>query len=126
MHVMFRAILSFTPASAAFGERRVLNKIKKKSEAAVSKEEKKPRGSRRPAPFKDIFDSQVVPVPKSSPCICSCAVFRAVMRETLGLDLGVLRTLEKLIRMWRAEHVDDKNIIFRQKKEPGRVRIPIF
>ena len=46
--------------------------------------------------------------------------------KTPGLDLGVLRTLERLIRTWRAEHVDDKNIIFRQKKEPGRVRIPVF
>ena len=32
MHVMFRAILSFTPASAAFGEKNVLNMIKKASE----------------------------------------------------------------------------------------------
>ena len=100
-------------------------RIAKEPEAA-SKKEKKPRGSRRPDPLKDIFPSQVVPILKNCPDIRSVTVFREVMRENPELDPGVRRTLERRIRIWRAEHGPDKEVIFRQKKEPGRMGISDF
>ena len=36
------------------------------------------------------------------------------------------RTLERRIRLWRAEHGDDQDVIFRQKHEPGRQGLSDF
>ena len=86
----------------------------------------KPRGSRRPDPLDGIFDSRVVPILKNCPDIRSVAVFREIMRENPELDPGVRRTLERRIRAWRVEHGAAKDVIFRQKKEPGRMGISDF
>ena len=84
----------------------------------LSVQEKKPRGRRRPDPLAGIFEEEVVPILEASPDIRP--VFEELMRRHPDLDPGVRRTLERRIRMWRAEHGPEKDVIFRQKHEPGR------
>ena len=48
------------------------------------------------------------------------------MRRHPELDPGVRRTLERRIRVWRAEHGPDQDVIFRQKHEPGRQGLSDF
>ena len=88
--------------------------------------ETKPRGRRRPDPLADVFDTVVVPILESSPGIRPIGVFQELMRRHPELDPGVRRTLERRIRLWRAEHGDDQDVIFRQKHEPGRQGLSDF
>jgi len=88
--------------------------------------EKKPRGRRRPDPLADIFDTDVVPILEASPAIRPVGVFEELMRRHPELDPGVRRTLERRIRLWRAEHGPEQDVIFRQKHEPGRQGLSDF
>ena len=78
-----------------------------------------PRGRRRPDPLADIFETEVVPILENSPGIRPIGVFEALMQRHPDLDPGVRRTLERRIRAWRAEHGPEREVIFRQKHEPG-------
>ena len=89
-------------------------------------QEKKPRGRRRPDPLADIFESEVVPILETSPLIRPVGVFEELMLRHPDLDPGVRRTLERRIRVWRAEHGPEKDVIFRQKHEPGRQGLSDF
>ena len=89
-------------------------------------QEKKPRGRRRPDPLADIFDTEVVPILEASPGIRPVGVFEELMRRHPELDPGVRRTLERRIRVWRAEHGPEQDVIFRQKHEPGRQGLSDF
>ena len=66
--------------------------------------ESKPRSRRRPDPLADIFESDVVPILENSPGIRPVGVFEELMRRHPELGPGVRRTLERRIRVWRAEH----------------------
>ena len=88
--------------------------------------EKKPRGRRRPDPLAGVFDTEVVPILEANPDIRPVGVFEELMRRHPELDPGVRRTLERRIRVWRAEHGPDKDVIFRQKHEPGRQGLSDF
>ena len=96
------------------------------AEPAPPLQEKKPRGRRRPDPLADIFDTEVVPILEVSPGIRPVGVFEELMRRHPELDPGVRRTLERRIRVWRAEHGPEKDVIFRQKHEPGRQGLSDF
>ena len=78
-----------------------------------------PRGRRRPDPLADIFETEVVPILENSPGIRPVGVFEALMQRHPDLDPGVRRTLERRIRAWRAEYGPEREVIFRQKHEPG-------
>ena len=80
----------------------------------------KPRGRRRPDPLADIFDTEVVPILENSPGIRPVGVLVELMRRHPDLGPGVRRTLERRIRVWRAEHGPEKEVIFRQTHEPGQ------
>ena len=112
MLIKQNASVEVAAAKSGFG--RTTGFAIKKELKTGSRKENKPRGSRRPNPL------------KNCPDIRSCAVFREIMRGNPRLDPGVRRTLERRIKAWRAEHGADKDVIFRQKKEPGRVGISDF
>ncbi len=82
--------------------------------------ESKARGRRRPDPLAAIFESDVVPILEKSPGIRPVGVFEELMRRHPELGEGVRRTLERRIRVWRAEHGPEQDVIFRQKHEPGQ------
>ena len=88
--------------------------------------ENKPRGRRRPDPLADIFESDVVPILENSPGIRPVGVFEELMRRHPELGEGVRRTLERRIRVWRAEHGPEQDVIFRQKHEPARQGLSDF
>ena len=88
--------------------------------------ESKPRGRRWPDPLADIFESDVVPILENSPGIRPVGVFEELLRRHPELGPGVRRTLERRIRVWRAEHGAEQDVIFRQKHEPGRQGLSDF
>ena len=88
--------------------------------------ESKPRSRRRPDPLADIFESDVVPILENSPGVRPVGVFEELMRRHPEVGPGVRRTLERRIRVWRAEHGPEQEVIFRQKHEPGRQGLSDF
>ena len=89
-------------------------------------EKRAPRERRRPDPLAAVFDSEVIPMLESCPGLRPVAVFEELMRRHSELGFGVRRTLERRIRQWRALHGPEREVIFRQTHEPGRMGLSDF
>ena len=89
-------------------------------------QKKAPRGRRRPDPLSDIFDTEVLPLLKSSPGLRPVAIFEELLRRYPDLSAGIRRTLERRIRTWRAEHGPEHEVIFRQIHVPGKMGLSDF
>ena len=89
-------------------------------------QKKAPRGRRRADPLADIFEAEVVPLLKEAPGLRPVAVFEEMMRRHPHLSASVRRTLERRIRHWRAVHGAERDVIFRQVHEPGRLGLSDF
>jgi len=85
-----------------------------------------PRGRRRPDPLATIWDSEVVPLLRTSPGLRPIAVFEEMRRRHPELGAGTRRTLERRIRSWRALYGPEQDVIFRQVHEPGRLGLSDF
>ena len=85
-----------------------------------------PRGRRRPDPLAQIFDAEVVPMLEAAPGLRPVGVFEELQRRHPDLAPGVRRTLERRIRAWRALHGPEREVIFRQVHEPGRMGLSDF
>jgi transposase InsO family protein len=87
---------------------------------------KEPRERRRPDPLSTIFDLEVAPMLAASPGLRPIAIFEEMVRRHPELGHGVRRTLERRIRAWRALHGAEREVIFRQTHEPGRMGLSDF
>ena len=83
-------------------------------------QKRKPRGRRRPDPLAGIFEEEIVPLLEANPGLRAVALYEEMMRRHPELSAGVRRTLERRVRGWKAKHGPEREIIFRQKHEPGR------
>ena len=81
---------------------------------------RKPRARRRPDPLAGIFEEEIVPLLEASPGLRAVALYEEMMRRHPELHPGVRRTLERRVRAWKAKHGPDREIVFRQRHEPGR------
>jgi transposase InsO family protein len=89
--------------------------------------QKKPaRGRRRPDPLESVFEAEVVPMLVAAPQLRPVAIFEELQRRHPDLHANVRRTLERRIRAWRALHGAEREIIFRQVHEPGRMGLSDF
>jgi len=89
--------------------------------------QKKPaRGRRRPDPLELVFEAEVVPMLGAAPQLRPVAIFEELQRRHPALHANVRRTLERRIRAWRALHGAEREIIFRQVHEPGRMGLSDF
>ena len=89
-------------------------------------EKKTPRGRRRQDPLAAVWDSEVVPLLKSTPSLRPVAIFDEIRRRYPEIGAGIRRTLERRIRTWRALHGAEREIIFRQEHPPGRLGLSDF
>ena len=85
-----------------------------------------PRGRRRPDPLAEVWDGEIVPILKSAPGIRAIAVLEEIRRRHPEITLGIRRTLERRIRTWRALVGPERDVIFRQEHEPGRLGLSDF
>ncbi len=86
----------------------------------------KTRDRRRPDPLADIFDAEIVPLLEAAPGLRAVAIFEEMQRRHPDLPEGVRRTMERRIRAWRALHGAEREVIFRQTHEPGRMGLSDF
>ena len=84
------------------------------------------RERRRPDPLADVFEAEVVPMLMAAPGLRSVAIFEEMMRRHPELGAGIRRTLERRIRIWRAVHGAEREVIFRQTHAPGRLGLSDF
>ena len=97
-----------------------------KRDPTLPSQKKAPRGRRRPDPLADIFDSEVVPMLENNAGVRPVGVLQELMRRHPELDPGIRRTLERRIRDWRARYGPERDVIFRQTHEPGRIGLSDF
>lgn len=84
------------------------------------------RERRRPDPLAAVWESEIVPLLRGAPGLRPIAVFEEMLRRHPELGAGVRRTLERRVRAWRAQHGPEREVIFRQVHEPGRLGLSDF
>src|ERR1700716_2159827 len=89
-------------------------------------QKKAPRGRRRPDPLAALWDSEIVPILQAAPGIRAIAVFEEVRRRHPEISVNIRRTLERRMRAWRALAGPERDVIFRQEHEPGRLGLSDF
>ena len=88
--------------------------------------EKAPRERRRPDPLLDIWESEIVPMLVAAPGLRSVAIIEEMNRRYPKVYLGTRRTMERRIRTWRGLYGPEREVIFRQIHEPGRMGLSDF
>src|SRR5712692_9445329 len=89
-------------------------------------QKKVPRRRRRQDPLIAVWDSEVVPLLKSTPGLRAIAIFDEIRRRHSEIGAGIRRTLERRIRAWRALNGAEQDVIFRQEHPPGRLGLSDF
>jgi hypothetical protein len=89
-------------------------------------QKKVPRGRRRADPLAAVWDSEIVPLLKSTRGLRPVAIFDELRRRHPELGAGIRRTLERRIRTWQALNGTEQDVIFRQEHPPGRLGLSDF
>ena len=81
----------------------------------------------RADPFEDVWESEVVPLLKSAPTLMAVTLLRKLQDDHPGrFPDGMLRTLQRHVRQWRALKGPDKEVFFPQDHSPGQQGLSDF
>ena len=91
--------------------------------AVLLPSQRPPRSWRtRADPLEDVWQSQIVPMLESAPGLMAVTVLEELQRRyPQRFDGAVLRTLQRRVRQWRAQHGGEREIFFAQVHPPGRL-----
>jgi hypothetical protein len=89
-------------------------------------QKKTARGRRRPDPLAEVWDGEIVPILKAAPGIRAVAILEEIRRRHPEISPSIRRTLERRMRAWRALAGPERDVIFRQEHEPGRLGLSDF
>jgi hypothetical protein len=96
--------------------------------ATVLPSQRPPRHWRtRADPLAAVWDTEVVPMLQGAPSLMAVTLLEELQRrhpEQFGDS--VLRTLQRRVGQWRAEHGDEREIYFAQEHPPGRLGLSDF
>ena len=95
-------------------------------EPKLPSQNKAERKRRRPDPLGHIFDAEIVPLLEAAPGLRAVALYEEMRLRHPDLPTGIRRTLERRVRNWRALHGPEREVIFRQVHEPGRLGLSDF
>jgi hypothetical protein len=88
---------------------------------------RQPRGRRRPDPLEPYFESAIVPMLEAAPGLRPITILGEMQRRHPGaFPDNLRRTLERRIRLWRALHGPEREVIFRQEHPPGQQGLSDF
>ena len=74
----------------------------------------------RPDPFVEVWEAEIVPLLKNAPQLMAITILRKLQEEhPEHFPDGVLRTLQRRIRQWRALEGPPKEVFFPQEHAPG-------
>ena len=114
------------PVAAAQAGISVATAYRIEHDPRLPSDKRPPRERRRPDPLVDIFEAEVVPLLQAAPGIRPVAIFDELRRRHADLEPSVRRTLERRIRAWRAVNGEDREVMFRQVHEAGRMGLSDF
>lgn len=110
-------------AQAGFSERSAYNIANRSFETANRKRNWKTR----PDPFKEVWESELVPLLESSPKLEARTLLEMLQnRYPDQYPEKQLRTLQRRVRQWKAVSGPEKEVIFRQKNPPAWQSISDF
>jgi hypothetical protein len=85
------------------------------------KKRERGHGGGKPDPLAGLWDEEIVPLLEETPGLRPISVLEEMQRRHPDRDLTAgRRTLERRMRLWRAEHGPEREVIFRQEHPPGR------
>src|SRR5260370_15324351 len=114
------------PAAAAQAAMSLRTAYRIENDPRLPSQTTQPRGRRRPDPLVAFFDTEIVPMLEAASDMRPIAIFEEMQRRHPELPDGVRRTMERRIRQWRALNGKDRDVIFRQVQEPGRMGLSDF
>jgi hypothetical protein len=78
-------------------------------------------------PLEQVWDEEVVPLLHTAPELMAVTVLEELQRRHPGrFAPSVLRTLQRRMRAWRAQHGAEREIYFAQTHPPGRLALSDF
>lgn len=81
----------------------------------------------RADPLGEVWDAEVVPLLQTDPALNAVTLLEELQRRHPGeYDGGVLRTLQRRMRQWRAVHGAEREVYFAQEHPPGRLGLSDF
>ena len=81
----------------------------------------------RADPLAEVWASEVIPMLESAPALMAVTVLEELQRRHPGrFDDAVLRTLQRRVRQWRAQHGGEREVFFAQVHPPGRLGLSDF
>jgi hypothetical protein len=81
----------------------------------------------RADPLTEVWTTEVVPMLEAAPGLMAVTVLEELqLRYPQRFESSVLRTLQRRVRKWRAEHGGDREIFFAQEHPPGRLALSDF
>lgn len=81
----------------------------------------------RADPLAEVWASEVVPMLEAAPSLMAITVLEELQRRhPERFADGVLRTLQRRISQWRAEHGGERELFFAQEHPPGRLGLSDF
>ncbi|MCK1688310.1 hypothetical protein IVA85_21055, partial [Bradyrhizobium sp. 145] len=89
-------------------------------------QQQEPRGRRRLDPSAVYWNAEIEPILKAAPGIRAIGVLDELRRRHPDLNPNIRRTLERRITAWRALNGPERDVIFRQEHEPGRLGLSDF
>ena len=96
--------------------------------ATVLPSQRAPRHWRtRADPLAAVWDTEVVPMLEGAPSLMAVTLLEELQRRYPGkFGESVLRTLQRRVGQWRAEHGEEREIYFAQEHPPGRLGLSDF
>jgi hypothetical protein len=88
----------------------------------------KPRHWRtRKDPFSEVWESEVVPLLEKQPALSATTLFEDLQERHPGAYANARkRTFQRRVKTWKALHGPDKEVMFRQQQEAGRLGLSDF
>jgi hypothetical protein len=81
----------------------------------------------REDPLAEVWESELLPLLEASPNLSGITLFEELQRRHPGVyGDGMLRTLQRRIRHWRATHGGEREVFFAQEHPPGRQGLSDF
>jgi hypothetical protein len=78
----------------------------------------------RKDPLNGLFDEVLVPLLEASPALQPITLLEVLEEQSPGMfDHSHLRTVQRRVKRWRAQHGPGQEVIFRQKHMPGAMGI---
>jgi len=89
---------------------------------------KSARGRTVPDPLEAVWEPALLPILERDPAVQAVTLLRhlQLMDPEAFPDDRIRRTLERRVRDWRALHGPERDVIFRQTPEPGRMALSDF